>query len=114
MFAPTHSGASGNIIAAIKYATQLTGTTMAMMRTIMGSMLKYSPMPPHTPVSILLLRERYRRLYGSMGILLYKINGLTSVRYAENQRSVGGVIELLCFWCYIRCLGNNYTTLNTL
>ena len=58
---------SGIIIAAMIYAIspleQLhTQITTASSRTSVGSMLKYSPMPPHTPHNIRSRKLRYNRL----------------------------------------------------
>ena len=58
----------------MRYATQpKPGIMIANMRTIIGSMFKYSPSPPQTPAIHLLLRERYKRFVSIFYPLLCRI-----------------------------------------
>ena len=60
-------------IAQSKYASQpKPGITIARMRTIIGSILKYSPIPPHTPAIQRFLRDLYKR-FVSICILHFNV-----------------------------------------
>ena len=71
-------GSFGMMSARIKYKSQpKPGMIIARMRIMIGSMFKYSPIPPQTPAIQRLLRDLYKRFI-SMFFIPYPKTGLAA------------------------------------